>query len=64
VIEGEIIGGKLMDGVSGEFDLESEFTVRCNDGVFFVFTARWWKSRFLMTNRPLGSSAQVATFLF
>jgi hypothetical protein len=31
VIEGEVIGGKLLDGQSGRFDLESEFTVRCDD---------------------------------
>ncbi len=35
VIEGEVIGGELLDGVSGEFDLECEFTVRCDDGVCF-----------------------------
>ena len=28
VIEGEVIGGELLDGQSGRFDLESEFTVR------------------------------------
>lgn len=35
VIEGEVIGGSLLDGVGGNFDLESEFTVRCDDGVCF-----------------------------
>ena len=34
VIEGEVIDGKLLDGKSGVFDLESAFTVRCDDGVF------------------------------
>lgn len=35
VIEGEVIGGELLDGVSGHFDLEAAFTVRCDDGVCF-----------------------------
>jgi len=33
VIEGEVIGGELLDGVSGQYDLESAFTVKCDDGV-------------------------------
>ena len=36
VIEGEVIGGELLDGVSGQFDLEAAFTVRCDDGVWFL----------------------------
>ena len=36
VIEGEVIGGELLDGVSGEFDLGCEFTVRRDDGVCFL----------------------------
>ncbi len=36
VIEGEVIGGELLDGVSGLYDLGSAFTVRCDDGVCFA----------------------------
>ena len=32
VIKGDLIDGKLSDGVAGEFDLNAEFIVRCNDG--------------------------------
>ena len=32
VIEGEVIDGLLLDGVSGRFDLDATFTVRCDDG--------------------------------
>lgn len=32
MIEGEVIGGKLLDGVSGQYDLEAAFTVQCDDG--------------------------------
>jgi len=47
VIEGEVIGGELLDGVGGQFDLEAEFTVRCDDGArAFGFTAGWSRSRF------------------
>jgi hypothetical protein len=35
VIEGEVIDGVLLDGVSGQFDLECEYTVRCDDGACF-----------------------------
>ncbi len=35
VIKGEVIGGELLDGVRGQFDLEAEFTVRCDDGACF-----------------------------
>lgn len=35
VIEGEVIDGELLDGVSGQFDLECEYTVRCDDGACF-----------------------------
>ena len=32
VIEGDVIDGLLLDGVSGSFDLNAAFTVRCDDG--------------------------------
>lgn len=35
VIDGEVIEGELLDGVSGQFDLECEYTVRCDDGACF-----------------------------
>ena len=35
-IEGEVIGGELLDGVSGEYDLEAAFTVKCDDGACFL----------------------------
>ncbi len=35
VIEGDVIEGELLDGVGGEFDLDAEFTVRCDDGQCF-----------------------------
>lgn len=35
VIEGDVIDGKLLDGVAGEFDLDAEFIVRCDDGACF-----------------------------
>jgi hypothetical protein len=35
VVEGEVIGGELLDGLSGRFDLEAAFTVRCDDGACF-----------------------------
>ena len=40
VIEGEVISGELLDGQSGQFNLESEFTVRCDDGA--CFTIHGW----------------------
>ena len=36
VIEGEVIGGELLDGVSGQYDLEAAFTVQCDDGACFL----------------------------
>jgi hypothetical protein len=33
LIEGEVIGGELLDGVSGQYNLKAEFIVRCDDGV-------------------------------
>ena len=36
VIEGEVIGGKLLDGVSGHYDLAAAFTVRCDNGACFL----------------------------
>lgn len=35
IIEGEVIAGVLVDGVSGQFDLGCEYTVRCDDGACF-----------------------------
>ena len=32
VIEGDVIDGERLDEVSDTFDLESIFTVRCDDG--------------------------------
>jgi len=36
VIEGEVIGGELLDGVSGQIDLEAEFTVKYDDDACFL----------------------------
>ena len=36
VIEGEVIGGELLDGVSGKYDLEAALTVQCDDGACFL----------------------------
>lgn len=36
MIEGEVIGGELLDGVSGQYDLECAFTVKSDDGVCFL----------------------------
>ena len=36
VIEGEVIGGELLDIVSGQYDLEAAFTVQCDDGAWFL----------------------------
>ena len=36
VIEGEVIGGELLDGVSGRYDLGAAFTVQCDDGACFL----------------------------
>ncbi len=36
VIEGEVIGGELLDGVSGQYDLEAAFTVKRDDGSCFL----------------------------
>lgn len=36
VIEGEVIGGELLDGVSVQYDLEAAFTVQCDDGACFL----------------------------
>ena len=52
VIEGEVIGGELLDGQSGRFDLESEFTVRCDDGV--CFTVHGWLVDVEILNEPSG----------
>lgn len=39
-VEGEVIGGEKFDPITGECDLESEFTVRCDDGT--VFQVHGW----------------------
>ena len=36
VIEGEVIGSELFDDESGQFDLEAELTVRCDNGTCFT----------------------------
>lgn len=36
VIEGEVMGGELLDGVGGQYNLGSAFTVKCDDGVCFL----------------------------
>ena len=50
VIEGEVIGGELRDGQSERFDLESEFTVRCDDGA--CFTVHGWLVDVEILNEP------------
>ena len=35
VIEGEVIGGKLLGGVIGQYSFEAEFPVKCEDGLCF-----------------------------
>ncbi len=45
VIEGGVIGGELLDGVSGQHDLEAAFTVQCYDGPASWFTVGWWTWR-------------------
>ncbi len=52
VIEGEVIGGELLDGQSGRFDLESEFTVRYDDGT--CFTVHGWLVDVEVLNEPAG----------
>ena len=34
-VEGVVIGGTPMDETSGDFDLDCEFIVRCDDGAQF-----------------------------
>jgi hypothetical protein len=34
-VEGEVIGGEDFDPISGTCDLDSTFTVRCDDGALF-----------------------------
>ena len=36
IIEGEVIGGELLDGVSGQYDLDAAATVQCDDGACFM----------------------------
>ena len=36
VIEGEVIGGELLNGVHCEYDLEAAFTVQCDNGACFL----------------------------
>ena len=52
VIEGEVIGGELLDGQSGRFDLECEFTVRRDDGA--CFTVLGWLVDVEILNEPAG----------
>ena len=51
VIEGEVIGGELLDGVNGQFDLGCEFTVRCDDGVCFLIHG-WMVEVEVLDNAP------------
>ena len=50
LIEGEVIGGELLDGQNGQFNLESEFTVRCKDGT--CFTVHGWLAEVEILNEP------------
>jgi hypothetical protein len=50
MIEGEVIGGELLDGQSRRFDLEAEFTVRCDDGA--CFTVHGWLVAVEILNEP------------
>lgn len=50
VIEGEGIGGELLEVQIGRFDLESEFTVRCDDGA--CFTVHGWLVDVEILNGP------------
>ena len=34
-LEGVVVDGVPLDETSGDFDLECEFTLRCNDGARF-----------------------------
>jgi hypothetical protein len=34
-VEGEVIGGEDFDPITGTCDLDSTFTVRCDDGALF-----------------------------
>ena len=34
-LEGVVVDGMPLDEVSGDFDLECEFTLRCDDGARF-----------------------------
>ena len=36
VIEGKVIGGELLDGVSGQYDLEACLHRQCDDGACFL----------------------------
>ena len=49
-IEGDVISGELQDGQSGSFDLESEFTVSCDDGA--CFTVLGWLVDVEILNEP------------
>ena len=51
MIEGEVIGGERLDGQSGRFDLESEFTVRCDNDA--CFTVHGWLVDVEVLNEPL-----------
>ena len=44
-VEGEVIGGEDFDSITGICDLDSTFTVRCDDGALFRYTAGWSRLR-------------------
>ena len=41
VIEGEVIGGELLDGMSGQHNIQAAFAVQCDDGPASWSTAGW-----------------------
>ena len=51
MIEGEVIGGELIDGVSGRYDLEAVFTVQRDDGACFL--VHGWLVDVEILNTPL-----------
>jgi hypothetical protein len=53
-VEGEDIGGEDFDPMSGTCDLDSTFTVRCDDGALFQMHS-WRVELAAVESRPLGS---------
>jgi len=51
VIEGEVIGGTPVSDVAGDYDLEDEFTVRCDDGHCFLIHG-WMVEVEILTDVP------------